>query len=88
MPRISKPPPKFAYLQDYLCRMLLDDIFLYDGDRCIDAQDVRRLARFGMSQTEEKLFAYHVNECQKCRQFVVAWLARKAASNGAPKSPA
>lgn len=36
--RMSKPPPKFAHLQDYLCRMLLDDIYLNDGDRCIDAQ--------------------------------------------------
>jgi hypothetical protein len=48
---------------------LLDDIFLYDGDRCIDAQDVRRLAHFGMSRAEEKFFAYHVDECRKCRQF-------------------
>lgn len=68
--------------------MLLDDIFLYDGDQCIDAHDVGRLECLGMSRTEEKLFAYHIDECQRCRQFVVEWLARKAASNGAPKSRA
>lgn len=72
-------------MQDYLCCMLLDDILLYDGDRCIDAYEIRRLECFEMSRGEERLFTHHVNERRKCRQFVVEWLARKAASNGAQR---
>lgn len=64
--------------------MLLDDILFYDGDRCIVEYDIHRLMRFSMGLAEEKFFAYHVDECRKCRQFVSDLVEQQGNAEKAP----
>ena len=55
---------------------ILDNIFRYQPDTCIDEEMILRCTAGKMGKEESEMFWYHVNECKECQAFIKNWLAK------------